>query len=260
MPNQFFLGALLAFLIAVLSYAFRFLTLSGSVATCLLGCVVFGFGGWQWGVPIVTFFVLSSMLTRFGRRRKEDAAALFEKSGTRDWGQVVSNGGIAGVLVVASSVLPSHDLYPLYLGCVAAVTADTWGTEIGTLSQGRTVSALTWKPVPPGTSGGISEMGTLAGVIGAAVIAATGYPWYEALRTGGMVILAGVAGSFADSVLGATLQAQFTCVVCGKATERRIHCGVPTQHQRGMLRVNNDVVNLLCGLVGAAVAWGLSFL
>ncbi len=106
------------------------------------------------------------------------------------------------------SLVPPHESCTLYLGSLAAATANTWGTEIGVLSRGKTVSILTFRQVASGTSGGISEYGTIAGAAGAAVIAFTGYPWYTELRITIIIIAAGILGSLADSLIGATLQAQ----------------------------------------------------
>jgi uncharacterized protein (TIGR00297 family) len=257
MASQLLLGAFFAFLVAAGSYALRFLTLSGAVATLFLGVVVFGFGGWQWAVPILTFFLLSSLLSRYGRSRKKQFDVLYRKSYTRDWAQVASNGGLAGAIVLLATLNPIYDFYPIYLGALAAVTADTWGTEIGVLTKGRTISVLSTQTVLPGTSGGISEHGTIAGAIGALFIALSGYLWYSDLKTAIIVVLAGAAGSLGDSVIGATLQVQFRCGVCGRQTERAVHCGSPTMQIAGVPWINNDVVNLFCSVVGALIAWAL---
>jgi uncharacterized protein (TIGR00297 family) len=255
MPSQLLLGAFFAFVVAAGSYALRFLTLSGAIAALFLGVIVFGIGGWQWAVPILTFFLLSSLLSKYGRSRKEQYDAIFAKSRTRNWNQVAANGSVAGAMVLLSALRPACDFYPIYLGALAAVTADTWGTEIGVLTKRRTLSIQSMRPVSPGTSGGISEIGTLAGAIGAAFIALSGYAWYSDLKTVFVVLVAGMAGSFIDSVFGATLQVQYRCEVCGKQTERSVHCGRHTARVSGVAWINNDFVNLICSLVGALTAW-----
>jgi uncharacterized protein (TIGR00297 family) len=175
MSNQFLTAALFGFIISAASYVLRFLTLSGSIATFVLAVIIYGVGGWQWSIPIITFFLFSSLLSKIGHSRKARFDQVFEKSGTRDWAQVLANGGVAAVLAILSGLFPVYDFYPLYLGALAAVTADTWGTEIGVLASGTTISVVTLRPVASGTSGGISEYGTLAGAIGAIVLAVSGY-------------------------------------------------------------------------------------
>ena len=258
MPLQLLLAIVFGLFVAVLSYVVRFLTASGALATFLLAVLVLGLGGWQWTVPILTFFVASSVLSKVGGSRKAQFDLLFEKSSRRDWGQVLANGGVAGILVILSSMNPLYDLYPLYLGAVAAVTADTWGTEIGLLSKGATVSLPTFKPVDRGTSGGVSEIGLLGGILGAVAIALSGYYWYADDQTAIVVVIAGAVGSLVDSVLGGTMQGQYRCAVCGKLTERRFHCRQAASRVRGLAWMNNDVVNGACSLAGALTAWVLT--
>jgi uncharacterized protein (TIGR00297 family) len=228
---------------------------SGAAATFLLATIIFGVGGWQWTVPILTFFVVSSLLSKFGKKKKSAFDLLFEKSDTRDAGQVAANGGVAGILMLCWHVAPSNGLwYPLYLASLAAVTADTWGTEIGVLAHGSPRSILTMKCVETGTSGGLSLAGIIGGAFGALLIALSGSAWFGFdARLIVFIVLSGIAGSLADSFLGATIQAQYRCGVCGKVTEKKQHCEKETLLVRGVRWMNNDVVNWACAIVGAAV-------
>ena len=72
------------------------------------------------------------------------------------------------------------------------------------------------------------------------------------------VLVGGLAGSLADSVLGASLQSRRWCDQCNKWTERRVHtCGFRSRHTKGIRWMTNDVVNLLAALVGGLVAASL---
>jgi uncharacterized membrane protein len=71
-----------------------------------------------------------------------------------------------------------------------------------------------------------------------------------------------LVGSFADSLLGATVQAIYHCGGCRVETERRRHrCGMETRLVRGWRWLNNDAVNAIASAVGAGVAlalgWGI---
>ncbi len=91
-----------------------------------------------------------------------------------------------------------------FVGAFAAALADTLGTEIGTLFGKRPFSALTLRPLSPGTPGAISLQGTAASLAGAAAIAAAGAGL--GLIPPGLVwvaALGGFLGALAESVLSA---------------------------------------------------------
>jgi len=256
-PNRFTIGVFLSLFIAIISYYSRFLTASGSVAAFLLASTIYGLGGWQWAVPIVTFFVLSSLLSKSGKKRKEQFENFFEKTSTRDWGQVAANGGIAGILILIQYALPNKNIFPAYLGTIAAVTADTWGTEIGVWYGGKTILLSRFKFVEPGTNGGISLSGFIGGTVGASIVSVSAFPWASTERMILITTLSGIIGSLFDSLLGGTLQSKYRCSICNKYTERKLHCDSATVFVKGIRWMTNDAVNWVCALVGAAVAWGL---
>lgn len=257
----------LAGLIAAAAYSARSLSISGAVAATLLGTAVFGLGGFAWAVLLVGFFVSSSILSRMFKRRKAGLDEKFSKGSRRDAGQVLANGGIAGLLAIAQAIFPAVDFWwAAAAGTLAAVNADTWATELGVLSPVNPRLITTGKRVEKGTSGGISWTGTLAALGGAAsigLLAVIVWPEYA----GGAslaatptrlawVILAGLTGSMIDSLLGASLQAIYWCPECAKETERHpLHlCGTTTQRIRGVSWLNNDLVNWACAVSGAGMA------
>jgi uncharacterized membrane protein len=78
----------------------------------------------------------------------------------------------------------------------------------------------------------------------------------------GTVFLAGLIGSLADSILGATLQVIYVCAACGRETEKHpTHsCGGQTEKLRGLHWMSNDWVNLGCTLSAALFSMLLYFL
>jgi uncharacterized protein (TIGR00297 family) len=265
------LGVGISFMFARLSLGLKFLNGSGAVCAFLLAATIFSIGGIVWTVPILTFFFLSSILSKVGKARKKQFDLIFEKGSERDMGQVLANGGAGWILIIlyafASNEGAANLIYVGYLGAMAAVQADTWATEIGTMIRNpKPISILNFKPVPAGTSGGVTIVGTLGGLLGAFVIALSAW-----LSNAKMVELAGAAkillavsaagltGSLIDSYLGATLQAQYYDAFRDKITEKTHHLSadgatIPNQLVKGIRWVDNDLVNFLCGATGALVA------
>lgn len=257
---QFTVGLVLAALVALLTFYLKFLNNNGAVATFLLGTVVFGIGGWKFSIPILVFFILSSLLSKLGKKRKKKLAQTFQKSSRRDLGQVAANGGMAGLLVILWNYYPNDYLFYLYLGALSAVTADTWATEIGFFAKELPRLILNFKPVPQGTSGGLTVLGTMASTLGATTIAYAG--WFHFPKgsvTFTLIIIivsAGLLSSLFDSLLGATVQAQYKCPKCGKITEKRTHCdNVKTSLHSGFSWMDNDFVNFLASVFGALIVW-----
>ncbi|MCX7875549.1 MAG: DUF92 domain-containing protein [Melioribacteraceae bacterium] len=250
--NQALISLLIAFVIVFISYRLKFLTLSGSIATFFLAGIIFTLGGIKWSIPILTFFILSSLISKLRKKKNDEVELFFEKSGTRDYFQVLANGGLGGVLVILYFLYDSDFYYLLYLASLSAVCADTWATELGTWNKTKTYNILTFKEVEQGVSGGISFIGTLGAIAGTVAISFSGIYWIEMNYAFYfiLIIVSGLFGSFIDSILGATIQLQKECSVCNKITERNFHCGEETKFYRGISFINNDVVNFIAGLSG----------
>jgi uncharacterized protein (TIGR00297 family) len=246
---------------AVLSVLAGWLQRSGAVAAFLLGFVLLGLGGARWLVPALVFFVLASVLSKLGRRRKAEARALADKGGRRDAGQVYANGGVGGWLVIASVLWPSPLWHWGLLGAVAAAAADTWGTEVGTFVRGATRHVLSGRPMPPGLSGGVSLWGSVGSLLGALSIGATvlafGHEGQSVALAVGLVTAAGLLGAFADSVAGASVQALYEHPITGRPTERATSDHGRHHLIRGQPWIDNDRVNFLCTSIGALAALAL---
>jgi len=274
--GQLALGAVLAAVIAASGYATGALSRGGVAGAVVVGTTVFGIGGPLWGALLVVFFATSSLLTEWHAAEKAEPAARFAKGARRDFGQVLANGGAAAALALAQAWLPQVDLFPAFVGAMAAVTADTWATEIGLLSSVPPHLITTGRPVPRGTSGGVTVLGTAAAVAGgmliglvAAVMIAVadvarfGVPHLSlANLTGARFLLiapvAGLASAAFDSWLGATAQAAYGDVAAGRETERRADAdGHPLARIRGRGWVTNDAVNLAASVVGGALGWAI---
>jgi uncharacterized protein (TIGR00297 family) len=236
---------------------------SGVAGAVAVGTPIFLAGSLRWSVLLLAFFGSSSALSRVGRRRKAAAAAEFSKGERRDLGQALANGGVAAACAAVSLARPSWPMAAAVAGALAEANADTWATELGTLSRRPPRLITTGRVVPPGTSGGVTRLGVAAATGGALAVALPAALLVREQERAGAsrvrllcaVTLAGVAGSLADSALGATWQAMYWCPGCETWTERQVHrCGTATELRRGLAWLDNDVVNALATLTGALLA------
>ena len=148
------------------------------------------------------------------------SSSLVSNKTTRNHRQVLANGGVAALAALAGSWIA-------FAGALAAATADTWASEIGRHSRTPPRLITNGTPVPTGTDGGMTLLGTAAGIAGAGLIAALSYVLGQ--RDAPAIAVAGVVGMLVDSLLGATVQ--------------------------GKVRwMDNDAVNLAATVTGAAFA------
>lgn len=258
MIQDLLIALVISLAISGLAYRRGSLSQSGALGALLVGTLIFGLGGWQWGVLLGIFFVSSSLLSHFKEEEKQIAAEKFDKGHQRDFGQVMANGALGALVAVLHFALPSPIWLPFFVGIMATVNADTWATELGTLSKSPPRLITSGRVVEVGTSGGVSWLGTGVSLLGGLVIGfpagilISTLPIPTALLIGGV---GGLAGSLFDSLLGATVQQIYYCDVCQKDTERRLHkCGHETRPLRGWSWLNNDLVNLFASIVGGLVA------
>lgn len=274
LPFRLLTGLLFSTLVAGLAYRRRALAPSGVAGAILVGTLIWALGGPAWGLTLITFFVLSSLLSYYKATVKAGLAEKFSKGARRDLGQTLANGG-AGTLLAIAYALNPHPLWlAAFVGALATVNADTWATELGVLSRRPPRLITTGQVVEVGTSGGVSFQGTVATLAGGLIIglAALGWLWIEPLLGGsgggdwrllGVGALGGLGGSLADSLLGATVQAIYYSPVRHKETEKRMDPdGTPNTLLRGWRWLDNDWVNFLSScvgaLLGALVAWALA--
>jgi uncharacterized protein (TIGR00297 family) len=228
------------FFLGYASYAIGTASVPGMLTGVLLGMLTIVLGGIGWFAPLIAFFGIGALSTKFRYEAKQERGVAEDNDGARGTGNVLGNAAVALVAVIgyaASPQLPVPALADLFLfafaGSLATAMSDTLSSEIGGLyDEPRLIT--TFERVPPGTDGGVTWQGEVAGVAGAGLIALIAVALLSVSPLGALVVVAGgVGGMTVDSVLGATLEGD---------------------------RVGNETVNFLATLSGALVSVLLALL
>jgi uncharacterized protein (TIGR00297 family) len=192
-------------LVSILLYRFRILTRKGSIVAHLLGVYLFGIMGLEWAIPVAFFFVTSVIFTGInGLVNKK-----LHGSGRRNIWQVLANIFVGLVFTILFLFFAQQIFIFLFISVVAAVTADTWASEIGPVFHKKCFSLSEWRMADSGVSGGISAAGSLAAFSGSFVVSILAWAGFFPEMDFLMVLILALAGflaSFVDSVLGAFVE------------------------------------------------------
>lgn len=249
------LSFVFGFLISFISFKLKLLNLKGAAATFILAVIIFYFGEVKWTIPILTFFILSSFLSKLRRKINPHVDLQFTKTDQRDHVQVLANGGFPVVLILMNQFISSELFYIAYVSAIAAVCSDTWSTEIGTFIKTRTFDIMNFQTVEQGVSGGVSILGFAGSILGAIVISISALAWMTDYQYLSVIIFSGIIGSIFDSILGSKLQARYNCVICNALIEKNIHCGKSAVLKRGLNWLNNDGVNFSTSIFGGLISF-----
>ncbi|WP_025724974.1 DUF92 domain-containing protein [Acholeplasma granularum] len=249
------IGFALSFLITITAYIKKSLTLSGFLSATIIGTLFFMFGSYVVWSVLIFFFFSSSIITKFNKDDKE-------KNG-RNFIQVISNSVVSLTFLILYYYLDELPYLIVSVVAIAASTADTWASEIGAMSKGKTFSILTFKKMEKGLSGAVSLTGTISSLFGAIAVALLFNLLYFIENSFNIFLfsefliiisIAGFLGSLLDSYLGIFLQAKYKDLKSGKIIEFISNKG---QHIliSGNKFVNNNTVNFIMVLTISIVTY-----
>lgn len=248
------IGIGISLLIAGLAYLKKSLDKSGLYTATILGAVIYAFGGIVvWGV-LIAFFISSSLITKVSEKSEK------KESKGRNYIQVLANGLVAGIFSILYYFLKMEIFLIAAVVSIATSNSDTWASEIGRLSKGKTFYILNFRIAPKGVSGAISGLGTFASALGSLFIAGVflglyalvfGLDFTQFMFFGAVITICGFLGNLIDSYLGGSIQAKYRGVDTGTYTEKGWLPNEKVVLASGLAMITNDVVNLLSGLAAS---------
>ena len=201
--------SVLNIVVALAGYRGRTVSQSGAICGAIIGAIIFASTGWRGWTLLLATFLAAATTSRLGIRRKTLLGIAEERGGRRGAGNAIANTGVAAAAAIIALLSPSTPT--ALIAFVAALTAggsDTVASEIGKAWGRQAYLVPTFRHVPPGTSGAVSLEGTAAGLIGAFVLGSIAV-LLQLIQPNALVpiVLAATIGAFAESALGATLEA-----------------------------------------------------
>lgn len=199
-------AAVVAIGFAVIARTLGAVTDGGALMGVLVAFVLMLAAGLAGFIPLVTVFVITVLATRWGYGRKQHLGVA-ERGAGRTASQVLANLGATTLCALPTIWFPRLSGV-LLIGAMAALAeaaADTASSEIGQASARSAYMIKGFREAPIGANGAISVIGTLAGCLAACLVA-----WVSAVfdvvswNSTPLIALAGMAGMFFDSILGAT--------------------------------------------------------
>ncbi|HEV3412966.1 MAG TPA: DUF92 domain-containing protein [Puia sp.] len=226
-------GIVLCILLAGLLFSIgqKKLTVPAALTGALLGWIIYAGGGFTGLAMMAAFFILGTAATSWKKELKLDIRSNAFHQLTRTTDQVLANAGVAGLAGLLGLLPGTHGtlLRVSMAASFAAAAADTLSSELGTVYGRRFFNVMTGRPDQKGLDGVVSIEGLLIGAAGAAIIGAI---FMIGQGCNGriflIILLSGIFGNWADSVLGAVFE------------------------RKG--RLSNNMVNLLNTLAAALLA------
>jgi len=191
---------------AVIARTLGAVTDGGALMGVLVAFVLILAAGVAGFVPLLTVFVITVLATRLGHARKQQLGVA-ERGPGRSASQVLANLGATTLCALPVIWFPrlTGILLAGAMAALAEAAADTASSEIGQATARAAYMITDFREAPIGTNGAISVVGTLAGCVAACLVAWVG-AFFQVVSWNWtpLLALAGIAGMFFDSVLGAT--------------------------------------------------------
>jgi uncharacterized protein (TIGR00297 family) len=193
----------------------RALTPTAGGIAAAFGIVIVILGGFPFLILLALFVGASALATRYRFEEKRRQSVQEGVAGERGISNVLAHILVPTGLAVVAAAWPATlgTVTILFASALAFGGADTFASEFGVLS-GRARSIFTFRPVTPGTNGGVSAVGEAFALAAAIVTATVGLLLFFVFRTPfgaaasfvAIVAASGFVGCQVDSIVGEALE------------------------------------------------------
>ena len=206
-------------------------------------------------IVLAAYGLIFAVDLAIGKKSERVTGQINKKSGARDVVQVLAN-ALAAIIALVIGKLVANDAFTVvYAVALTECLADSLASDVGVLSKKDPIDICRFRRIKRGLSGGVSPLGTLAAFAGCVFMSVFTVIFFGFVPKYFLsILLIPMLGITVDSVLGSLVQAKFTCAVCGKLTEKPIHCEKPCVHTGGVRLITNDAVNFISNIVTTAAA------
>ena len=249
-------SVVLAALVAFITIKKKAFTVPAALSACVMLVISAVCGAWA-GIVIVlaAYFAIFAVDMVIGEKSEAVTGSINQRSGARGMVQVIANALAATIAAVCGFIFKKPELMIVYAAALTECLADSLASDVGVLSKKDPIDICRMKRIKRGLSGGVSLLGTLSALAGCLLMCLVSFIFFGiSTKVIIAVLVIPMLGIIIDSILGSLVQAKYKCTVCGKNTEKTVHCNQKADHVGGIKLINNDAVNIISNFLTAILA------
>ncbi len=209
---DFLTAFILNTVIISLAQKYPLLTRSGWIHAGILGTILWGCLGFRGWLAVAFYLLVGTLVTRLGMANKQ-SRGLAEGRGGRRGPENVWGSAATGTIFSLLFKLRVGSPQLLLIGFAASFTAklaDTFGSEIGKRWGRKTFLITNFTPVPVGTDGAISLLGTIASFLGSLIMTFVFllFGLITTIKSFLVILIVGFLATLFESYIGAYFQSK----------------------------------------------------
>ncbi len=230
----------------IISYAFLLiaitmgtLTPAATLIAYIMLCGASFSAGYQGFLLYVLPFCIIAIVGVLKRKKR------ISSSEKRNAKQVLINGGMAFLFFMLYAFIDNVSLYIAAAVSLSCGFSDSIASDVGSFSKKIPYDIFRRTYVEKGISGGVTVLGSIASLLASLFMGGIAVIKKFKLVILLSVWLFGLLDVWIDTLLGSLIQGLYTCTICNRVTEKKVHCGEKTRLIKGYPFVSNNIVNLV---------------